>query len=54
MSDNKKYTHLTNEDITDGQDINDIMKTLDKNTQQLILVYARGLSDMQKVTKQTA
>jgi hypothetical protein len=50
-----KYTHLTEEDIAEAQDIKDILNTLDMNAKQLVLVYARGLSDMQKVTeKQTA
>ena len=50
-----KYNHLTEKDIAEAQDINDIMNTLDMSAKQLVLVYARGLSDMQKVTeKQTA
>ena len=44
----KNYTHLTEDKITDGNDIREIMKDLDEQTQMQIIMYARGLRDMQE------
>lgn len=55
MQDATKYNHLTEKDITEALDIKDIMQELDENTRKLVIVYARGLKDMQDATKkQTA
>jgi hypothetical protein len=43
----KNYSHLTENDLTEGKEINELMSGLDEQTKKLVLVYARGLSDMQ-------
>jgi hypothetical protein len=43
----KNYSHLTEKDLTEGKEINELMDGLDEQSKKLVLVYARGLSDMQ-------
>ena len=55
ITNDKKYTHLTERDLTEGKEINELMSGLDELSKKLILVYARGLSDMQSAgEKRTA
>lgn len=47
MTNDNKYSHLTEKDLTEGKEINELMSDLDEQSKKLVLVYARGLSDMQ-------
>jgi hypothetical protein len=49
MSYNKKFTHLTEKDITDAEEIRDAVKGLDPFAQRLILERIKGMQDMQTI-----
>jgi hypothetical protein len=49
MAENKKYTHLTEEEISEGEEIHELMKNLDEFAQQLLLERARGMRQMQEI-----
>lgn len=48
ITNEKKYTHISEIDLTEGKDISEILKGLDPLSRKLVAVYARGLSDMQE------
>lgn len=49
-----KYSHLTEKDLQDGQEIIKIFETLDEESKKIILVYAGALRDKRMLEQQTA
>jgi hypothetical protein len=49
MAETEKYTHLTEEDISEGTEMHELMKNLDEFAQQLLLERARGMRQMQEI-----
>jgi agmatine/peptidylarginine deiminase len=47
----KRYTHLSEQDLEDGKALTELLEGMDEQSKKLAIVYARGLRDMQDVGK---
>ncbi|MDF2609082.1 MAG: hypothetical protein K0R92_556 [Lachnospiraceae bacterium] len=46
-----EFTHLTKEDEKNGNELNEVIETLDEASKKIILIYASGLRDRQMITE---
>ncbi len=45
---NINYTHLSEQDLTEGKELSEMIENMDPLSRILVSVYARGLRDMQE------
>jgi hypothetical protein len=48
-----KFTHLTEEELNTGEELNEVIEDLDEASKKIILVYASGLRDRQMITEES-